>query len=148
MQRLQGMSDQQPSTTEMPPEMAEPSAPMTEPPRDGRLMQFGRKHPVLTVAGLAGVGLVGGIEMTAGVLVGAGVTALIRRRDRTARLREGTHAEQARPPEAPHEGPGRMRRMLERAPQDLLAWRERARAVVMAARGEIHAPAEHRNSAS
>lgn len=158
---LPGMSDQQTSTTETPPEMAEPSAPMTEPPHDGRLMQFGRKHPVLTVAGLAGVGLVGGIEMAAGVLVGAGVTALIRGRNRTARLREGPHPEQAQPPEAQvsppkaqaqppeaqHEGPGRMRRMLERAPQDLLAWRERARAVMLAARGEIHAPAEHRNSA-
>src|SRR5574338_715443 len=132
-----GMSDQQTSTTEMPPEMAEASAPMPESPRDGRLMQFGRRHPVLTVAGLAGVGLVGGLEMAAGVLVGAGVTALIRRRDHTARLREGTHHEEAQPPEAQHEGPGRMRRMLERAPQDLLAWRERARAVVLAARGEI-----------
>lgn len=139
-----GMSDQQTSTNEMPPEMTEPSAPMTQPAHDGRLMQFGRRHPVLTVAGLAGVSLVGGIEMAAGVLVGAGVFALLR----PGRPREAAHDEQGQPSEERHEAHGRMRRMLDRAPQDLHAWRERARAVMLAARGEIHAPAQHGNSAS
>lgn len=138
------MTDEQTSTSETPPEMAEQAAPMPEPRHGSRLMQFGRKHPVLTVAGLAGAGLVGGIEMAAGVLLGAGVTALMRRRNTAGWLQGETRHEEPPHEEAHHERRQRMREMLARAPHDLQGLRERARAVVLAARGEIHAPAAQR----
>lgn len=47
--------------------------------RVGRVMRFGREHPVLAVSGLTGIGLLGGVELAAGILLGAGVTALLRR---------------------------------------------------------------------
>jgi hypothetical protein len=93
----------------------------------GRLVRFGREHPALTVAGLAGAGLLGGLEMAVGVLLGAGVAALIKRPNGHAA------AETAR------EARSRVRQMLDRTPHEL---RERARAVVLAARGKITPPHE------
>jgi hypothetical protein len=95
-----------------------------------RLVRFGREHPALTIAGLAGAGLFGGLEMAAGIVLGAGVAALVRRPN------GHSTAEPAR------EIRGRMRQMLDRAPHEL---KERARAVLLAARGKITAPpgAEH-----
>jgi hypothetical protein len=109
----------------------------TEPPQElshqeardrrSRVVGFGRKHPAVTVAGLAGVGLLGGIELAAGVLLGAGVAALIRRPDGT--------------PLTEYSGMwGRVRKMLERTPRDLRTVKERVRAVILAARGEIGVP--------
>jgi hypothetical protein len=85
------------------------------------------------VAGLVGAGLVGGIEMATGVLLGAGVAALIRRKGAPS-------AEpSAEPPAATR---GRMRRLLDRAPHDLHELKERARAVMLAARGDLGLPPE------
>jgi hypothetical protein len=44
-----------------------------------RLLMFGRRHPILTTLGLAGAGLVGGIEVAVGALFGAGIASIIRR---------------------------------------------------------------------
>lgn len=89
-----------------------------------RLVRFGREHPALTVAGLAGAGLLGGIEVAAGVLLGAGVVALIRRPSRAAT------------PEPRTEPRGPMRRTLDQLPHDLSDLKQRARAVMLAARGQ------------
>src|SRR5690606_30202632 len=116
-------------TTEPPPEAFEPQGGAAEHRREifeeqglDRLIRFGREHPTLTVVGLAGAGLLGGLEMAAGVLIGAGVAAAIRRRSGRA------VAEPAR------EARGRLRRAIDRTRHDL---GERARAVVLAARGKI-----------
>jgi hypothetical protein len=96
-----------------------------------RLVRFGREHPALTIVGVAGVGLAGGLEMAAGVVLGAGVAALIGRSD-------GRGMAEPAP-----EIRGRMRQLLDRTPHDL---RQRARAVMLAARGKITPPpeAEHK----
>ena len=98
-----------------------------------QLVRFGRAHPALTIVGVAGVGLAGGLEMAAGVVVGAGVAALIGRSDG-----RGTA-------EPVPEIRGRVRQLLDRTPHDL---KQRARAVVLAARGKITPPpeAEHKPS--
>jgi hypothetical protein len=41
---------------------------------------FVRRHPVLTVLGTAGAGLLGGLELAFGVVLGAGVAALVGKR--------------------------------------------------------------------
>jgi hypothetical protein len=94
--------------------------------RESRLAHFGRRHRALTVAGVAAAGLLGGVEMAAGVLIGVGVAALLRR-----------------PSEAPAAAPAvsessgqthaRMHELRQRV-------EERARAVISAARGEIGVP--------
>jgi hypothetical protein len=81
---------------------------------EGRLLRFGRRHPLWTVAGVAAAGLVGGIEMAAGVLLGAAALALVRR----------TKEEPA--PESP-------RAVRSETLQKI---KDRAHAVMMAARGE------------
>lgn len=83
-------------------EIAEPRA------AGPRAPGFFRRHPVLTIAGAATVGLIGGVELALGVALGAGIAALVAPR--------------------PARGAGR----LERAPDEL---RRRARAVIDAARG-------------
>jgi hypothetical protein len=80
---------------------------------DGRFARFGRKHPAWTIAGLAAAGLIGGVEMAAGVLLGAGVIALLR----------------ARPSAPEPEAPARS--------HDLQDLKDRARAIVKAAKGEL-----------
>ena len=84
------------------------------------LMRFAREHPALSVLAAAGIGLFGGVEVAAGMLIGAGVVAALRGTGGT-KLRE------------------RARAFLDRAPPHL---RERARAVVQAARGKIAATDE------
>ncbi|MDX2089818.1 MAG: hypothetical protein SFX73_18320 [Kofleriaceae bacterium] len=88
---------------------------------------FFRRHPVLTVAGAAGVGLLGGIEMALGVAVGAGVLALIRPSSSQRAMSEGQGAWRER-----------AQQLWEQAPDEL---RKRARAVVEAARGHNGATA-------
>ena len=101
--------------------------------RSGRLTRFGREHPALAVAGIAGAGLLGGIEMAAGVLLGAGVAALLRRPNGQPMTERSA------------EERGRIRRVLDQTPHDLHELKERARAVLLAARGKITAPAGNRN---
>jgi hypothetical protein len=116
------------------------SEPAPEPPpreardddRESSLVRFGRRHPTLTVIGLAGAGLLGGLEVAAGVLLGAGVAMLIRRADAN---KDGTTA-------SPAATRGRMRKILARAPRGLDELRARARAVMRAASGEIGSPPE------
>src|SRR5947208_9728998 len=42
-----------------------------------KLIAFAREHPKLSVVGAAGIGLLGGAEVAAGVLIGAGGAALL-----------------------------------------------------------------------
>lgn len=124
----------------------EPSTTVTESPphnpndvafheRPSRLVSFAREHPALTVAGVAGAGLIGGIEMAAGVLLGAGVAGLIRG------LHGGATDERAM------ETRGRVRRVVDRTPHDLHELKERGRAMLLAARGKITAPpTEHHDT--
>lgn len=49
-----------------------------ETPKDlEKVTGFFRRHPVLAVLGTAGAGLIGGIELAFGVVLGAGVAALV-----------------------------------------------------------------------
>lgn len=89
---------------------------------EGRLARFSRKHPVLTFGGLAAVGLLGGVELAAGMLAGAGVAALLRRP--SSPFVESESSSQR---------PTRMHELRQR-------FEERARAVVSAARGEAVVP--------
>ncbi len=41
-----------------------------------RAFGFARRHPALTTIGVVGIGLVGGLELAAGLLIGVGITAL------------------------------------------------------------------------
>lgn len=116
------------SSSETPPSETPPESLQTKAAGESRLVRFGRKHPALTVAGIAGVGLVGGIEMAAGVLLGAGVAALLRRSNGAVTR---TPAEETR---------GHMRGILDRTPHDLNELKQRARAVIHAALGEEPAP--------
>lgn len=42
-----------------------------------RAMRFAREHPGLAIAAATGVGLLGGVEVAAGVLFGASIAALV-----------------------------------------------------------------------
>lgn len=88
-------------------------------------MRFGRRHPALTVAGLAGAGLFGGVELATGVLLGASVAALIRRPNGAA------------PTQSAARRAGGLHRFLARTPHDLHELKERARSVMQAARGDF-----------
>jgi len=96
-------------------------APQPEQGREGGVAGFGRRHPAWTIAGLATAGLAGGIEMAAGVLLGAAVLALLRRPD------------SSRTTEAPAQPRGQR--------FDLQRLKDRAHAVMLAARGELGPPA-------
>jgi hypothetical protein len=85
-----------------------------------RMVRFVREHPALSILGTAGLGLFGGIELATGVLIGAAVLAALRPTNGTS-LRD------------------RARAILDHAPRDL---RERARAVVQAARGKDATPSD------
>lgn len=86
--------------------------------RPGRVLSFASEHPLLAILGVAGIGLVGGVELAAGVLIGAGAAAALR----------------ARTPGPDGGVRRRARTLVERAPRKL---RERARAVFQAALGEL-----------
>ena len=83
---------------------------------------FARRHPALTLIGTAGAGLVGGLELAAGVVIGAGIAALIRPQD--------GHAAVAGAPEARD----RTRALMGRLRPEV---KKRARAMVQAARGKL-----------
>jgi hypothetical protein len=79
-----------------------------------------RRHPALTVAGAATLGLLGGLEVAAGIMVGAAVLALVR---------GGAAPGVARPHRARELAHG----LWSELPRTL---RERTRAVIQAARGK------------
>jgi hypothetical protein len=83
------------------------------------MMAFARRHPVAAVLGAAGVGLFGGFEIAAAILVGAGVAAIVAR---------GQRAPQA------HVVREKARGVFARRPE----LKNRARAVVDAVRGRVH----------
>lgn len=60
----------------------DPTVPADTRSRLDRMMTYAREHPRLAVLGAAGIGLFGGIELAAAVLVGAGVAALVKLPDR------------------------------------------------------------------
>ena len=122
MHRMSTMSEttQQPSSREPPPEPAATAG--TGPACTNPAIEFARRHPALTLIGAAGVGLIGGLELVAGVAIGAGVSALVRARDGRA---IATEAREVR---------GRARTLVGRLPHEV---RKRARAVLQAARGKL-----------
>ncbi|NVB82485.1 MAG: hypothetical protein HOV81_29165 [Kofleriaceae bacterium] len=83
---------------------------------------YARRHPALTAIGAAAVGLLGGVEVAAGVLIGAGVMALTRARDGRQIQDEAKEMKE------------RGRQVMSRMPDV----KERARAVMQAARGRLH----------
>lgn len=83
------------------------------------MVAFARRHPVATVLGAAGVGLFGGFEIAAAILVGAGVAAIVGR---------------AQPAPRAHVVREKARGVFARRPE----LKNRARAVVDAVRGRVH----------
>jgi len=134
----------------MPNDMPSDASVSSTPPDHAanRVLHFARRHPVLTVVGTGGAAMLGGIELAFGVLIGAGVTTLLRRSGR-GRMADDTKREelgheereraaprdeaQMREPAA-HEERDRTHDLLQRAPEIV---RRRARAVVQAARGKL-----------
>lgn len=84
---------------------------------------------MLTVVGLGSAALIGGIELAAGVVVGAGLDAMLRRPRRLTGESAGSSA-----------ATGETHDMSERLASRARLVRERARAVVDAARGKPYAP--------
>lgn len=112
--------------TPPPPIVPEETAhPRAAHPHVEEALSYARQHPALSILGVAGVGLLGGLELAAGLLLGAGVSSLL--------LQKNGHGRTA-----PRARGDRVRRLLDRTPRELL---KRGRAVVQAARGKI-APAE------
>ena len=104
------------------------------PPRLGNLMTFARHHPVVSVLGAAGVGLIGGPEIAFGVVLGAGIAMLIDRRGGERSAREIVEAGAADAAEGAHHVRQRAREILDGAPGIV---KQRVRAVVQAVRGQI-----------
>ncbi len=107
------------------------------PPRLGNLMTFVRQHPVVSVLGAAGVGLIGGPEVAFGAMLGAGITVLIERGARRGGGRavsEAVEASAADAAEGARHVRQRAREILDGAPEIV---KQRARAVFQAVRGQI-----------
>jgi hypothetical protein len=104
------------------------------PPRLGNLMTFVRHHPVVTVLGAAGVGLIGGPEVAFGVVLGAGVAVLIDRRGAGRSVRATVEAGAADAAQGARHVRQRAREILDGAPEIV---KQRARAVFQAVRGQI-----------
>jgi hypothetical protein len=97
-------------------------------------MTFMRHHPVASVLGAAGVGLLGGPEIALGVVLGAGVAVLIDRRGGGRPAGEAVEAGAADAAEGARHVRQRAREILDGAPGIV---KQRARAVVQAVRGQI-----------
>ena len=93
-------------------------------PRVRKLLSFARRHPALSVVGAAGAGLIAGPEIALGMVLGAGVAMLIERG--TGRRVDEEAVEAARSVRQ------RARHML-----GAETVKQRARAVIQAARGQI-----------
>jgi hypothetical protein len=104
------------------------------PPRLGHLMTFVRHHPVVSVLGAAGVGLIGGPEVAFGVVLGAGIAVLIDRRGAGRSVGAAMEAGAADAAEGARHVRQRAREILDGAPGIV---KQRARAVVQAVRGQI-----------
>jgi hypothetical protein len=104
------------------------------PPRLGNMMTFVRHHPVVTVLGAAGVGLIGGPEVAFGVVLGAGIAVLINRRGADPSVRGTVEAGAADAAEGARHVRQRAREILDGAPEIV---KQRFRAVVQAVRGQI-----------
>lgn len=104
------------------------------PPRLGNLMMFVRHHPVVSVLGAAGVGLIGGPEIAFGVMLGAGIAVLIDRRGASRSAGPAMDAGAADAAETARHVRQRAREILDGAPGIV---KQRARAVVQAVRGQI-----------
>ena len=111
-----------PEAGEQPPKAGEPVEAGAPEVRHGAL-DLVRRHPALTVIGAAGVSLFGGLEVAAGVLLGAGVLAMLRPKRREIEAAAPVEHEE-------HEEHEPVRDLLRDA-------RQRMRAVAQAARGEI-----------
>jgi hypothetical protein len=98
----------------------EPAAVTQRPPVGSGAVELARRHPRLAVAGAAALGLLGGIEVAAGIVIGAAVLALVR---------DGAAPGAATTRRVRH----RARELWGDLPQTV---RERTRAVVQAARGK------------
>jgi len=86
---------------------------------------FVRRHPLLAVLGTAGAGLIGGLELAVGVVLGAGVAALV-----------GKTGSQAGAPGATTlqaEGVSAREKLARMSPE----LQRRARAILQAARGRL-----------
>lgn len=116
------------SGAESPPhsDLSNPLSPSAQ-RRLGKLLNFPRRHPALSVIGVAGAGLIAGPELALGVVLGAGVAALVNRRSMERVERVEKEAGEA------------ARSVRQRARQifDPETVKQRARAVVQAARGQI-----------
>ncbi|HWU89255.1 MAG TPA: hypothetical protein VN253_18440 [Kofleriaceae bacterium] len=119
---------QQPSPE---PSPESPSKPPPEPAaatvetglaRTNAALAFARRHPAWTVLGIAGAGLIGGIELAAGVVIGAGVAAMLRARGEPATVAE------------PHEAGERAHTLMQRLSPEV---KRRTRAVIQAVRGDL-----------
>ncbi|HEX8108864.1 MAG TPA: hypothetical protein VF516_14130 [Kofleriaceae bacterium] len=97
-------------------------------------MTFARQHPVMSVLGAAGVGLIGGPEIALGVVLGAGVAVLIDRRGGERAVGEVVEASAGDAAEGARHVRQRAREILDGAPEIV---KQRARAVVQAVRGQI-----------
>ncbi|HEX3476401.1 MAG TPA: hypothetical protein VHT91_15360 [Kofleriaceae bacterium] len=93
-----------------------------------------RHHPVVSVLGAAGVGLIGGPEIALGVVLGAGVAVLIDRRGAGRSVHATVEAGAADAADGARHVRQRAREILDGAPGIV---RQRARAVVQAVRGQI-----------
>jgi hypothetical protein len=114
-------------TTQEQTTTAESSAATAHDGHPSRALAFARRHPALTLIGAAGAGLMGGLELAAGVLIGAGVAALVRARDgRATETETEAHAERQRA--------GRMMEQVEQMAPEV---KKRARAVLQAVRGKL-----------
>lgn len=107
------------------------------PPRLGNLMTFVRHHPVVSVLGAAGVGLIGGPEIAFGAVLGAGIAVMIDRRGGGRGVGEVVESSAADAAEGARHVRQRAREILDGTPGIVM---QRARAVVQAVRGQI-APA-------
>ena len=97
-------------------------------------MTFMRHHPVVSVLGAAGVGLIGGAEVALGAVLGAGIAVLIDRRGADRSVRTTVEAGAADAAEGARHVRQRAREILDEAPGIV---KQRARAVVQAVRGQI-----------
>jgi ElaB/YqjD/DUF883 family membrane-anchored ribosome-binding protein len=104
------------------------------PPRPGNLMTFVRHHPVVSVLGAAGVGLIGGPEIALGAVLGAGIAVMIDRRGGGRAVGDVVEASAADAAEGARHVRQRAREILDGAPEIV---KQRARAVVQAVRGQI-----------
>ena len=97
-------------------------------------MTFARHHPVVSVLGAAGLGLLGGPEVAFGVVIGAGIAVLIDRRGADRSVRGAVEAGAADAAEGARHVRQRAREILDGAPEIV---KQRARAVFQAVRGQI-----------